>query len=78
MNNIEKIVYINLDHRTDRRTQMEEELTGMDISAERFSAILRKPGCIGCLESHLAVLELAKASGWKNILILEVKVEAVF
>jgi hypothetical protein len=71
MDRIEKIVYINLDHRTDRRSEMEEELAAMGLSGERFSAILAKPGWIGCFQSHLKVLELAKQSGWKNVLILE-------
>ena len=71
MNNIEKIVYINLDYRIDRRSEIEQELKKMDLSGERFSAIRTNPGYIGCLQSHLGVLELAKASGWKNVLILE-------
>jgi glycosyl transferase family 25 len=71
MDKIEKIVYINLDYRTDRRSEIEGELATMGLSGERFSAILEKPGWIGCSRSHLKVLELAKQSGWKNVLILE-------
>ena len=71
MNNIEKIVYINLDYRIDRRSEIEQELNTIGLSGERFSAIRTNPGYIGCLQSHLGVLELAKASGWKNVLILE-------
>ena len=71
MDKIEKIIYINLDHRTDRRSEIERELATMGLSGERFSAILAKPGYIGCLQSHLKVLELAKQSGWKNVLLLE-------
>jgi len=71
MNKIEKLLYINLDHRADRRSQVETELTKMGLSGERFSAILANPGYVGCLQSHLGALELAKQSGWANVLILE-------
>jgi len=71
MNKIEKLLYINLDHRTDRRSEIEGELAKMGLSGERFPAILAEPGYIGCLRSHLAVLELAKQSGWTNVLLLE-------
>jgi GR25 family glycosyltransferase involved in LPS biosynthesis len=43
----------------------------MDIKAERFSAIDRKPGIIGCTASHLAVIKRAKEEGWPNVLIFE-------
>jgi len=72
--NIEKIIYINLDRRDDRRTQIEEELKTMDLydKAERFQAIDRpKKGIVGCTYSHLAVLKYAKKNNWKNVLILE-------
>jgi len=71
MNNIHKIVYINLDHREDRRAEVEGELSQMGLSGERFPAIFRKPGTVGCGLSHIAVLEKAKAAGWENVLILE-------
>ena len=71
MEHIQHIVYINLDHRTDRRTEIEHELERMDLSGERFAAIHTKPGCIGCAKSHLAVLKMAKERGWDHVLILE-------
>ena len=37
----------------------------------RFSAIRRVNGSLGCLESHMEVLKLAKQNGWKNTLVLE-------
>ena len=72
--NIEKIIYINLDRRNDRREQIEQELKTMDLydKAERFQAIDRpKKGIVGCTYSHLAVLKYAKENNWKNVLILE-------
>jgi hypothetical protein len=71
MNNITKTIYINLDHRTDRRAEMEAELAKIGLAAERFPAIERKPGALGCGLSHLAVLRRAKEEGWENVLILE-------
>lgn len=71
MDKIKHIVYINLDRRTDRRSEMEEQLSTMGLSGERFSAIQTDPGVIGCAQSHLAVLELARERGWDHVLILE-------
>ena len=63
--------YINLDRRTDRRAEIEGELQCMGISGERFPAIENPDGAIGCMMSHLKVLELAKERGYPNVLILE-------
>lgn len=71
MDNIAKTIYINLDRRTDRRAEMEAELTKIGMTAERFPAIERKPGALGCGLSQLAVLRRAKEEGWENVLILE-------
>jgi glycosyl transferase family 25 len=71
MENIAHTVFINLDRRVDRRLEMESELTKLGLSAERFSAIERQPGALGCGLSHLAVLRKAKQEGWANVLILE-------
>ena len=71
MDTIERVVYINLEHRTDRRAEVEEELKVFGDRVERFNAIQKSPGGIGCSMSHLAVLRHAKAQGWKNVLIVE-------
>ena len=69
---IEKIIYINLDSRQDRREQIEAELSKMRLTAERFAAFATPhSGIVGCGYSHLAVLKMAKEHGWKNVLILE-------
>jgi glycosyl transferase family 25 len=69
---IDQVVYINLDHRTDRREQIEKELSKIPCqNVQRFSAIKNSIGSIGCTQSHIAVLEMAIQSGWKNVLILE-------
>jgi glycosyl transferase family 25 len=71
MNSVAKTIYINLDRRTDRRAEMEAELAKIGMTAERFPAIERKPGALGCGLSHLAVLRKAKEERWENVLILE-------
>ena len=72
---VDKFIYINLDHRTDRRKIMETFFEKGQIPLEkvvRFPAIRRAMnGGLGCLESHAACLQMAKREGWKNVLILE-------
>jgi GR25 family glycosyltransferase involved in LPS biosynthesis len=71
MQGIDAVFYINLDKRADRREEIEKELKQMNIKGERFSALEHTYGLIGCLQSHLEVLKLAKRRKYKNVLILE-------
>jgi glycosyl transferase family 25 len=72
MNLLQHTLYINLDHRTDRREELEAELAKAGITHyERFPAIRSNPGIIGCGLSHLAVLKLARSRGYRNVLIFE-------
>jgi glycosyl transferase family 25 len=69
---IDKVVYINLEHRTDRKIEIEQVLS--DFPQEkvlRFNAIKESHGGIGCTKSHIAVLELAIENNWKNYLVVE-------
>jgi len=69
---IDKIFYINLDKREDRKKEIEDELTKYELVGERYSAIYTPhSGIVGCGYSHLNVLKLAKERGYKNVLILE-------
>jgi GR25 family glycosyltransferase involved in LPS biosynthesis len=71
---VDKFIYINLDHRQDRRDIMSKFFEEGQIPLEkvvRFPGIKRSNGALGALESHTEVLKLAKKEGWKNILILE-------
>jgi len=70
-NNIDHIFYINLASRLDKRENIERELHNFGLIGERFDAIYHKEGSIGCANSHLEVLKLAKLRGYKNVLILE-------
>lgn len=71
MDLIEHVYYINLDHRTDRRAQVEEELTKMNLPFTRISAIKEKNGHLGCSKSHLLALNTAIKSQYKSVLICE-------
>ena len=68
---IDKVIYINLDHRSDRRYEIESELDKMGLSYERFPAIKDERGAMGCCKSHLAVLKKAREKGYKTLLVLE-------
>jgi len=64
--------YINLEHRKDRKDQIEAELHKMGIeNFKRFPAVKEEFGALGCLKSHLNLLKEAKDKKFKNILILE-------
>lgn len=71
---IDKAVYINLDHREDRRQIMNHFFQDAKIpleKVERFSAIRHSIGIVGCAMGHIEILKKAKREGWKSVLILE-------
>jgi glycosyl transferase family 25 len=69
---IDHIYYINLDHRTDRREEIENELARMGLTAERYPACyVPSFGSVGCGKSHIAVLKDAIEKGYRNVLIFE-------
>jgi GR25 family glycosyltransferase involved in LPS biosynthesis len=69
---IDKIYYINLDKRLDRKCEIELELDRMGLHAERYAAIYTPhSGIVGCGYSHLNVLKMARDLGVRNVLILE-------
>lgn len=74
---IDGIFYINLDHRTDRKQEIETELTRFDLKFERFPAISHKIGGVGCGTSHMEVIKLAKQRGYRNVMIFEDDIEFI-
>ena len=68
---IDAIFYINLDERTDRRKEVEQELEGMGLPFERFAGIKTTPGIIGCGIAHCGVIKEARRRGYKNVLVVE-------
>lgn len=70
---IDKVFYINLEHRSDRKLEIETELYNYGIvDYERFNAIKHDDiGGVGCAKSHIEVLKIAKEREYKRILIFE-------
>jgi GR25 family glycosyltransferase involved in LPS biosynthesis len=74
LNNIEQIVYINLDNRIDRNVQMLNEFKRLNIPISKFvrlSAVRNQNGAIGCTLSHIKVIQMAIENKWKNVMVLE-------
>lgn len=72
LQDITNIFYINLEHRTDRRSHVEQELTKIGLSGfQRFNAIKMENGAIGCSMSHLKLLQNALENNLDHILIVE-------
>jgi len=71
LNDIKNVFYINLDHRTDRKEHVENELNKLGLKATRFNAIKMTNGAIGCSMSHLKILEDAKKNKLDHVLIIE-------
>jgi glycosyl transferase, family 25 len=76
--NVDRVFYINLDSRTDRKLRVQREL----LKLFRFDQIERFPavkvsghGALGCAKSHLEVLKLAMARGYKNYIVVEDDIE---
>ncbi len=70
---IDKVIYINLEYRTDRKEQIESELQKYFPieKIQRFNAIKHQRGGIGCTQSHIAILEMAIQNNWSNYLVVE-------
>lgn len=75
INSFDCYMYINLDHRKDRKKQITGELNKMNIpnnKITRIDAVHEKyNGHIGCAKSHIKALKLAKAKNYKNVVIFE-------
>jgi len=69
---IEKVVYINLSKRNDRKEHMKNILSIFpQEKIVRFNAIENKKGAIGCSQSHIGVIKMAIKKKWENCLVLE-------
>jgi GR25 family glycosyltransferase involved in LPS biosynthesis len=72
MRELENVLYINLDHREDRKLHILSQMKKMGIeNPVRFSAVKTKNGAVGCGLSHIKCLELAKERNWETVCILE-------
>ena len=75
VNRLDGIVYINLDHRIERKKKILREIERLQLDV---TEIVRVPaihtpmnGRKGCLLSHIAALKIAQEKQWKQVLILE-------
>jgi GR25 family glycosyltransferase involved in LPS biosynthesis len=72
MNLLKNTLYINLEHREDRKFHVVAQLKKIGCeNPERFPAVQAKDGAVGCSLSHIKCLELAKARGWEYVCIVE-------
>jgi glycosyl transferase, family 25 len=70
------VLYINLESRPDRRTQVENEFKKIGVNEpERFKAVKLENGALGCSMSHLKCVELAKSRNYEYVLICEDDIE---
>ena len=72
---IDKFVYINLDKREDRKTEILRELELLTIPAEKIQRVagvyIPKNGHKGCIQSHILAIKLAQMNNWSNVAIFE-------
>ncbi len=72
---IDVVYYINLDHRTDRKEALLENLKEYGIperKIQRIDAVLNKEnGALGCTLSHIKTYETFMKSNYKTCIILE-------
>lgn len=71
---IEKVIYINLASRPDRKNDIMEALESIEIPHHkiiRFDAIEKTPGFLGCALSHAAVMKMIIDNGWGPVLVVE-------
>lgn len=72
---IDKIYYINLEHRIDRKEHIENQIKKYidpELSiTKRFNAIENKNGHIGCSKSHLGIIKECIQNNYNNVLIFE-------
>lgn len=74
VNYISKMIYVNLDKRTDRKESICNSFKKMNIEPdkfERYPAVVGNPGYFGCCRSHREALVLARDRGYDNVLMLE-------
>lgn len=68
---IKNCLYINLEHREDRKENILRQFEEMGMPIQRFNAIRNVNGAIGCSLSHLKCLMTAKENNWDNVMIVE-------
>jgi glycosyl transferase family 25 len=77
MERLDKVIYINLEDRTDRRKEVDEEFLFKlkFFKFYRLNAIKKEKGALGCLFSHLSLLRAMLVNNWNAIMICEDDIE---
>jgi GR25 family glycosyltransferase involved in LPS biosynthesis len=65
------ILYINLNHRTDRNEHVVQQIETIGCTPIRIEAVECKQGAIGCAMSHIRCIELAKEQNLPFVCIVE-------
>ena len=75
LNEFDKIIYINLEHRKDRKKELLSELKKLNVDKKKIKRIPAHyytfNGHIGCVLSHIDALEYALKNEFEKVLILE-------
>lgn len=79
INELDAIIYINLENRADRKDLFLKELEKLQTDMTKVHKVtgvfIPKNGHKGCIQAHILALELAKLNGWNRTLIFEDDVE---
>jgi hypothetical protein len=75
INQLDAIIYINLESRADRKELLLKELEKCNVDMSKVHKVsgvaIPKNGHKGCVQSHILALNMIKLNGWKRVLILE-------
>jgi GR25 family glycosyltransferase involved in LPS biosynthesis len=67
----ENAYIINLEENTDRKNHMINEFKDLSLNLNFVNAIKHSPGWVGCLKSHLYIINMAKKLNLDYVIVLE-------
>jgi GR25 family glycosyltransferase involved in LPS biosynthesis len=75
INQLDAIIYINLEARNDRKDLVLKELEKLNTDMSKVYKVsgvyMPKNGHKGCIQSHILALNMIKLNNWNRVLILE-------
>jgi hypothetical protein len=75
INQMDAIIYINLENRNDRKKLLLNELKKLNTDMTKVNKVtgvfIPKNGHKGCVQAHILALNLAKLNKWDMVLIME-------
>ena len=75
INQLDAIIYINLEERNDRKELLMQELVKLNTDMSKVYKVsgvyMPKNGHKGCIQSHILALNMIKLNQWNRVLILE-------